>query len=191
VLLKSTAGSDPRVTATPGTFNATGAPDGWADIVVVAQAWHWCPDHETAVAELARVLKPDGIACFIWNLEDRDTAHWVARLRDLFEKYEEGSPQFRLGLWRATFDAASYGKNFEKEQELTFPWAVETTKDGVVERVRSKSYIAVLPEGLKSKLTSDILQMLDEEPKSWVDEQQGVFNYPYKTTLVVMPKKVA
>lgn len=35
------------------------------------QAFHWCPDYDKAVAEFARVLKPEGIVAFIWNLEDR------------------------------------------------------------------------------------------------------------------------
>ncbi len=35
------------------------------------QAFHWCPDYDKAVAEFARVLKPQGIVAFIWNLEDR------------------------------------------------------------------------------------------------------------------------
>lgn len=35
------------------------------------QAFHWCPDHEAAAKEFARILKPDGVVAFIWNLEDR------------------------------------------------------------------------------------------------------------------------
>lgn len=35
------------------------------------KAFHWCPDFEAAVQEFARVLRPDGVVVFIWNLEDR------------------------------------------------------------------------------------------------------------------------
>lgn len=37
----------------------------------LAQAFHWCPDHESALKEFARVLKPDGVVVLTWNLEDR------------------------------------------------------------------------------------------------------------------------
>ena len=62
---------DARVSAAEGTFDRTGVPDGWADVVIVAQAFHWCPDYNKASIEFARVLKPGGIVALIWNLEDR------------------------------------------------------------------------------------------------------------------------
>ena len=62
---------DERVTAEEGTFNATNVEDGWADLVVIAQAYHWCPDYSKAAEEFSRILKPNGIVALIWNLEDR------------------------------------------------------------------------------------------------------------------------
>lgn len=63
---------DARASIADGTFADTHAPDGWADLVVIAQAFHWChPDYESAVREFARVLKPDGVVALVWNLEDR------------------------------------------------------------------------------------------------------------------------
>jgi ubiquinone/menaquinone biosynthesis C-methylase UbiE len=62
---------DNRVTVSEGTFSSTDAADGSSDLVVIAQAFHWCPDFDLACAEFARILKPDGVLAFIWNLEDR------------------------------------------------------------------------------------------------------------------------
>ena len=62
---------DERVTAEEGTFNTTNVEDGWADLVVIAQAYHWCPDYSKAAEEFSRILKPNGIVALIWNLEDR------------------------------------------------------------------------------------------------------------------------
>ena len=62
---------DPRVSVAEGNFISTGIDDNWADVIVIAQAFHWCPDFDAALTEFARVLKPDGVVVFIWNLEDR------------------------------------------------------------------------------------------------------------------------
>ena len=143
------------------------------------------------MTELARVLKPSGVAFFIWNLEDREGASWVARLRDLYETHEQGTPQFRLGLWRATFKAQSYLANFDKEEEITWSYNLEGTRESVVDRVCSKSYVSNLPEDEKRKVIETVHHILDEEPKTWLRKEEGVFAYPYKTTLVVASKKTA
>ncbi|EJD53007.1 S-adenosyl-L-methionine-dependent methyltransferase [Auricularia subglabra TFB-10046 SS5] len=180
---------DPRVIARAGTFEQTGAPDGWADAVIVAQAWHWCPDYNAAMAEIARALKPGGVAFFIWNLEDRDAANWVARLRDTIEVHEQGTPQYRLGLWKATFTTPNYQALFEKEEQQVWAWTLPTTPDRVVDRVCSKSFISLLPDDEKAKVVAAVRQIIAEEPKTWINEQEGVFEYPYQTTLIVMRKK--
>ena len=84
----------------------------------IGSAWHWvgdkAEDHNAAMTELARVLKPKGILAvsaarhnaselmcgqWIWNLEDQDAAaEWVRPVRDVYEKYEGGSPQYRVCL---------------------------------------------------------------------------------------------
>ena len=65
---------DERVTVSDGTFTATGEPDSSADMVIIAQAFHWAhPDYDGAMKEVARVLKPNGTAFFIWNMEDRSS----------------------------------------------------------------------------------------------------------------------
>lgn len=60
-----------NATVEDGTFESTEVPDGWADLIVIAQAFHWCPDYDKACAEFSRILKKDGSVVFIWNLEDR------------------------------------------------------------------------------------------------------------------------
>jgi len=83
---------DNRVTLYDGTFEKTALPDGWADVIIIAQvcfpnydrlkvkmaslpkAFHWCPDYERACREFFRILKSDGAAVFIWNLEDRQVS---------------------------------------------------------------------------------------------------------------------
>ncbi|KAL1944507.1 hypothetical protein VTO73DRAFT_2937 [Trametes versicolor] len=182
--------NDPRVSAQEGTFDTTGIEDGWADLVVIAQAFHWCPDYDKAVAEFARVLKPEGVVAFIWNLEDRNRATWVAQIRDRFEQHEGGTPQFRLGLWRATFDTPSYVAKFEPKEENVWDYVLPGTRDIVINRANSKSYIAVLAPEDKKKLEDDIDAILQRKDGIvWIDQEKGIFEYPYQTFLVISRKK--
>ncbi|KAF5392395.1 hypothetical protein D9757_001544 [Collybiopsis confluens] len=190
---KTVSSSGVKVSAKEGSFTDTGIEDGWADIVVIAQAYHWAhPNYDGASKEFARILRPSGIVVYVWNLEDSARANWIAQLRDLYEKYEGGSPQFRLGLWRVTFDSPIYSTLFKSQVEQAFEWSIPTTVEAVLERVTSKSYIAILAQDKKEeygKLISEAQEMLGREEKKWIDKDAGVFEYPYKTTLIIAQKK--
>ncbi|KAI0093912.1 S-adenosyl-L-methionine-dependent methyltransferase [Irpex rosettiformis] len=181
---------DSRASVAEGTFDTTGVEDGWADLVVIAQAFHWCPDYDKASREFARVLKPNGIVVFIWNLEDRDRAKWVAQLRDRIERHESGSPQFRLELWRATFSTPGYTENFEPPEEKIISYELLGTEDIVVNRALSKSYISILPADEKQKVVDDIKEIVKRgDGRVWTDNEKGEFAYPYRTWTVIARKK--
>ncbi|KAH8107106.1 S-adenosyl-L-methionine-dependent methyltransferase [Cristinia sonorae] len=182
---------DPRVSAVDGTFDSTGVEDGWADVVIAAQAYHWCPDYDKASAEFARALKPNGVVVLVWNLEDREGAPWVAQLRDTYEKFENGTPQFRLGLWRATFSTPGFTSNFESPpSENRWKWNLTATRDLVIDRALSKSYVAILPPDEKEQVKKDIGVIVDRgDGLTWVDKDKGTFEYPYYTMVVAWKKK--
>lgn len=50
----------------------------WADVVVVARAFHWF-DQQRAVPEIRRILSPEGRLGLIWNVRD-ESLDWVAAL---------------------------------------------------------------------------------------------------------------
>ncbi|KZT42045.1 S-adenosyl-L-methionine-dependent methyltransferase [Sistotremastrum suecicum HHB10207 ss-3] len=182
--------TDERVSIHDGTFEATTAESESADLVVVAQAWHWCPDYDRAIAEFARILKPNGVAVFIWNMEDRNAAGWVHQLRTAYEQHEGGTPQFRLNLWRATFSTPSYVKYFEPQEEREWTYTLPTTHEGVINRVHSKSYITQLSESDRAKVDQSLDEILKKgDGRVWIDEKEGVFEYPYKNHVVIMRKK--
>ncbi|KAJ7172457.1 methyltransferase type 11 [Mycena filopes] len=134
VFSKTVVDEQGRVSISDGTFEQTHVEDGWADLVVVAQAFHWCPDFARASEEFGRILKPGGVLALIWNLEDRETAKWVAQVRDRIEQYEQGSPQYRLGMWRKAFETEAYQKAFDPPEEQTFGTPLQATLDIVVDR---------------------------------------------------------
>jgi SAM-dependent methyltransferase len=51
------------------------------DAVVAAQAFHWF-DHDKALPEVARVLRPGGVLAIVWNLRD-ERIPWVRKLGDV------------------------------------------------------------------------------------------------------------
>ncbi|KAF8121952.1 S-adenosyl-L-methionine-dependent methyltransferase [Boletus edulis] len=183
--------SHESVSISDGTFdNVPSVENGWADLIIIAQAFHWCPDYGKACAEFARILKPGGAVAFIWNLENRDAAGWVAQLRDRIEIHERGSPQFRLGLWRQAFSTESYNNYFNPPEEKEWVYQVATSEEICVDRALSKSYISILPPDQKQSVIDDIKAIVARgDGKVWIDESKGVFEYPYKTLVVLARKK--
>jgi len=181
---------DSRVSCREGTFETTGLETGWADLVVVAQAWHWCADFDKGIAEIGRVLKPRGVAAFIWNIEDRSAAPWTVQLVDTYNKYQTEVAGLDFKLWRKTFQTASYKSLFHPEEETNWGYPTPVTIDRAIDRVMSRSYITVLGREEKERLRVHLEHILEAgQGKRWIDEQAGVFEYPYRTRLVIMRKK--
>ena len=117
-------------------------------------------------------------------------AGWVAQLRDRIEQHESGTPQFRLGLWRATFDTPSYKHFFEAPGESTWSYNLLGSESIVIDRACSKSYIAVLADDKKSQVVEDVKSIIKKgDGLVWSNEEKGEFNYPYKTYVVIARKK--
>ncbi|KAH0826988.1 hypothetical protein J3R83DRAFT_4647 [Lanmaoa asiatica] len=153
-------------------------------------AFHWCPNYGKACAEFARILKPNGAVAFIWNLENRDGAGWVAQIRDRIETHEMGTPQFRLGLWRQVFSTETYIKHFMPPEENEWVYHQDTSEKICVDRALSKSYISILPPDEKERVIQDIKAIVAKgDGRVWIDESKGVFEYPYKTLVVLSRKK--
>jgi ubiquinone/menaquinone biosynthesis C-methylase UbiE len=77
-MLSVLAESCPGVEAREGTAERVPLPDASVDAVVVASAWHWM-DPDSAIPEIARVLRPGGKLVIVWNRRDRSVP-WIADL---------------------------------------------------------------------------------------------------------------
>jgi hypothetical protein len=121
----------------------------------------------------------------------REGARWVAQLRERIERHEEGTPQFRLDLWRQTFDTLTYKELFQVPEEQVWSYILPGTLQIAIDRSCSKSYIAILPEDEKAKVQEDVKNIVMRgEDRVWMDESEGVFEYPYKTWVIVAKKKL-
>lgn len=131
-----------RVTAHAGKAEATGLPDGCADAVVAATAWHWF-DAARAIQEVRRLLRPGmGGLGLVWNLYDESVA-WVAEFADIsYRRRPASSPSARDGAWRGFFDGLT---DWSPLQEARFPNPQTTTPERLVDRLMSSSAVANLP----------------------------------------------
>ena len=79
----------PDVHAVAGRAESMPLPDSSADVVTSAQAFHWF-DHDDALPEIGRVLRPRGRIALVWNSRD-DRDPWMARLSEIIgnESIEE------------------------------------------------------------------------------------------------------
>ncbi|WVR03154.1 hypothetical protein IAU60_000144 [Kwoniella sp. DSM 27419] len=172
-----------------------GSGAGGVNAIIIAQAWHWCPDHESALREIASYLPPGSPLILIWNLEGSTPAYQAA-IRAAYEPYNLGTPQYYKGLWRAMFDTKAYKEMFEEKEEWSTEWTKETTADQLVERLFSKSYLTpahLSPEDhdtLEAKLRG-IIADGEKDGLQYVDREKGTFNYRYTTDVVVLRRKAA
>jgi len=93
------------------------------------------------------------------------------------------------GLWRQFFDAPSYQKLFGTFEETTWKYVLPVTVEGVVARSLSKSYISALPEDERKIVANKVKNVLKTEQKIWINEEEGIFEYPYETTVVTVHRK--
>ncbi len=134
-------------TAVPGTpqvgATAEALPfaDRTFDAVTVAQAFHWF-DAPRALAEIARVLRPEGALGLVWN--ERDESDPVVAELTRLSKWDVHQP-YPVGKdFGPPIDASRLFGPVERRQ---FRFVQQLSRVAFVEQVASRSYIAVLPDG--------------------------------------------
>ncbi|MEA2499669.1 MAG: hypothetical protein QOH26_2074 [Actinomycetota bacterium] len=151
---------------------------GAVDVVTAAQAFHWF-DHDTAIPEMRRILKDDGRIGLFWNLRD-ESVDWIRRLSDIIGS--EDATRATLGEpGDFSVDVGSKlaaGGSFQNVEVMAFPYEQRLTLDGLVGLVRSRSYVAVLPEDEREKLLREVRSLHRDH-----QELRGrkTFNLLYKT----------
>ena len=95
----------PGATAVLGTAEVMPLVDGSADVVTAGQAFHWF-DHDRALPEIARVLRPGG-RLGVWNMRD-EREPWVAKLSEVIGSEDARAARDSCrGSWQASSDRSS------------------------------------------------------------------------------------
>jgi ubiquinone/menaquinone biosynthesis C-methylase UbiE len=126
------------------------------DAVVVGAAFHWF-DHDVALAEIARVLRPPGVLGLLGNGFDT-SPHWVASLREIL-----GPPAIqRPGHWPS---AQELGKRFADIEDREFPHEQSIDRASLRDLANSRSNIAVMPDEQREAVLADIDRLWEQEPE--------------------------
>jgi len=143
---------------------------GDADAAVAAQAFHWF-DGDRALAELTRVLPAGAPLALVWNVRD-ESVPWVRALTDLIEPYRGDTPSHRSMRW---LDAFARSFTWPLPARTSYPFHHVTTREAVVDRVVSVSFIAALDDGERSVVTDAVRSLIP--PGDGYDEVV----FPYRT----------
>lgn len=151
----------PDVLVVAGTAEAIPLPDGFADAVVVAQAFHWFRPRRAA-REIARVLRPGGTVALLWNVAD---ARFPLRRRlDAIVARFGGPVPRRWSTWRRAF-AGARGP-FGPLRRTTFRYLRWASAEATVQHILSVSRIAVLGRNARAEVARRVRHLLGTDPLS-------------------------
>ena len=136
--------------------------DASLDAVTVAQAFHWF-DHDHAIAELARTVRPGGRVGLIWNARDR-SSEWVDQVWGIMDRVEKRAPWRDHDNWRASAFQAMPG--FGPLHAGEFRHEQTVTPEAMVQRVASVSHVAVLPDRERAAVLDEVRTLLSTHPES-------------------------
>jgi SAM-dependent methyltransferase len=127
---------EPRFESVDGSAEATGLPDGSADLATVGQAFHWFDPVRTR-AELRRVLRPPGWVALVWNM--RSSTPFNDAYEAMLEELAPDYPAVRARDRAADGTVHAFFAPYEPSVER-FPNAQRFDEAGLRGRLMSSSY---------------------------------------------------
>ncbi|NUS51832.1 MAG: class I SAM-dependent methyltransferase, partial [Nocardioidaceae bacterium] len=121
------------------------------DVVVGAQAFHWF-DHDLALPEIARVLRPGGHLSLVWNLRD-ERIPWVKRLGALIGTQEQQDDPTYAVLGSGLFGFV---------ETATFRHWQPLDLDRLHDLVLSRSNVAVMSDPERDRVLRQVDSLYEE-----------------------------
>jgi SAM-dependent methyltransferase len=141
----------------PGTRSAVASAediplaDASVDAVIAAQAFHWF-DLDLALPEIARVLRPGGRICLVWNQRD-EKIPWVRRLGALIGTQEQLRDPAQSLIFSELF-------GFVEEDDFSHWQTID--RRTLQDLVLSRSNIAVLDEAGRAAKLAEVVAFYDD-----------------------------
>jgi SAM-dependent methyltransferase len=142
----------------PGAFGVLGTaeviplPDAFADVVTCAQSFHWF-DHELALPEIARVLRPEGRLALVWNIRDDDDV-FTGRLSALI-----GNERLAEGAGYGPLEASDLFREIESAE---FRHDQVVDRETLLDLVLSRSHCAKLEPEVRAPVLEAVGRLYDE-----------------------------
>jgi SAM-dependent methyltransferase len=163
----------PDITVIAGTAESLPLPDAELDAAVAAQSYHWF-DHDTAHAELSRVIRPGGVFAAVWN--DRDeSVPWVADLTRIIED-DRGSDPFGAGPGETAPPA--FGPHFGPVTATRMRHTTRHTPDSLITLVASRSYYITATPARQAEIERQVRALCADHPDL---TGRAEFELPYVT----------
>ncbi|MDZ5664093.1 class I SAM-dependent methyltransferase [Nocardioides sp. zg-1308] len=141
----------PEVSAKVATAEEIPANDRSVDVVVVAQAFHWF-DHEAALVEIARVLKPGGHLALVWNSRD-ERIPWVRRMGDILGRQDSNT---------SSAQHLAESELFGAMEEASFKHWQEVNRETVLDLARSRSSFATMDDAARERHLAELLAFYED-----------------------------
>lgn len=147
----------PTATVLTGTAEDIPLPDTSVDAVFANASWHWF-DAEAALAESARVLRPEGTLAVAWNHHDTDVP-WVAELYDI-TGHPNPEALSRIGRFELPAEAP-----FTAPQHFELPNTRPMDRETFVRMMSTYSPLLALPEHERESVLEQIGKLVDTHPQ--------------------------
>ena len=166
--------------AVDGTAESIPLPDGSADAVFVAEAFHWF-DGPAALREIARVLRPGGGLAILWNVgvSQDEEQPWrrsvVDRVRHVYyhphgrrtPAASGNDPRDDTAEWRS----GPGWELFEPLELRSFEHVQRMTAEDYVAFVGSWSFVGAMEDGPRAELLDDVAAILDRAGVTEFDQR--------------------
>ncbi len=140
----------PDVRASVGTAESIPAPDSSYDLVVAAQCFHWF-DHQQALPEVRRVLKPRGKFSVVWNVRD-ERIPWVKKLGRIIGTHDQDTDPTEL---------LDTSMKFILVESATFSQWQRIDRRTIQDLTLSRSNVATLDEAGRAEVVAEVLDLYD------------------------------
>lgn len=159
----------PDVTSMLGRADQIDLADRSTDAIFVGQAFHWFPRPD-ADQEMARILRPGGVAGLVWNYPDTSVG-WVAAL---YDRTTGTSPDRRpqTNLAQPLFDVGEV-RWFDSEHRIAGP-------AGLLQLVHTWSWVIARPPEDRASIDAAIRDLVADHPQL----QREVIVLPQRTKAV-------